>query len=87
MTIESGGYVHLLHCPRCRQSQEVYIVLGCRLTADEEGGALKSTHHSKPVDHVCHQRSLLDEENIVDAVGTPAFDFAQRAAGEHLDRG
>jgi hypothetical protein len=83
-TLDSGGYIQTMRCPTCAQPQEVYIVLGCRQTVDEEGGTLKPTLHAKAVDHVCQQRSLLDE-NVVDAVGTPTmFDPRQRAAGEHL---
>ena len=83
--IACGGYVLTMTCPNCRGSADVFVILDTRLTVEKDGGTLRPSFHSTGVDHRCSQPSMADLP-AEDEVGTRPFDFAERAAGEHLDR-
>ena len=83
--IDCGGYILLMRCPSCNGGAEVFVVLDTRLTVEKDGGTLRPSFHSSGVEHRCGQLTTHDIDPGVDEVGTRAFDFAERAAGEHLD--
>ena len=86
--IDCGAFVLLLKCPRCGVGQECYITLTARLTVDVEAAALSAKLHTKSVDHRCAGGgyTVTPPAEVVDEVGTPAFDFRDLAAGAHLDQ-
>ena len=78
--LTTGTYWVDLPCPRCGVLTPVSVHLGSTLTTpDDTGSSLKLRAKSKPVDHYCGARPLVNRDLSL-------FDDTDAGAGDPEDR-